>query len=160
MKTITIATYLDVEPDVVCRHVMTPRLLNYVVAGLMRFRPVEPDSFPQTWSPGNYRVRMLAFHLLPVGWQTVAIELPGPGDDWFIRDKGRGSIARTWDHLIFIEPDGAGTRYVDRVRIDAGVLTLPVVLYAKLFYRYRQRRWRKLVRLGFSPLTAADGDSR
>lgn len=154
MKTITITTYLDVEPDVVREHVMTPRLLNYIVAGLMTFRPVQPDALPHRWRPGKYVVRMRAFHLLPIGWQIVGIELPARGDDWFIRDNGSGSIARTWDHLIYIEPEGAGTRYVDRVRIDAGALTVPVALYAKLFYRYRQMRWRKLVRLDFSPLAA------
>jgi len=153
MRTINITTHLDAAPDVIRKHVMTPRLLNYVVAGLMKFQPIQPASFPHRWSPGNYRVRMLAFHVIPIGWQNVGIELPEEGDDWFVRDKGSGSIARIWDHLIFIGPDGAGTRYVDRIRIDAGVLTGPVALYAKLFYRYRQRRWRKLVRLCFSPLT-------
>jgi hypothetical protein len=154
MRTITITTHLDAEPEAVRKHVMMPELLNYAVAGFMKFQPIQPDSFPLKWSPGSYRVRMLAFHVLPVGWQKVSIELPERGDDWFIRDNGSGSIARVWDHLIFVEPEGSGSRYVDQVRIDAGILTWIVKLYAILFYRHRQRRWRKLVDLDFRPLAS------
>jgi hypothetical protein len=153
VKTIRVSTHLDAEPDIVRQHVMTPALLDYVVAGLMAFRPIEPKILPSQWLPGRYKVKTLAFHLLPIGWQTVKIELPDPGDPWFIRDNGSGSIARVWDHRIFIEPEGAGTRYVDEVSIDAGILTRLVALYARFFYTHRQRRWRKLVRLGFRPLT-------
>ena len=142
MRTITITTHLGAEPYVVRTHVMTPELLNYVVAGLMKFRPIQPDSFPPKWSLGNYRVRILAFHVLLVGWQYVRIELPEQGDDWFVRDNGSGYIARVWDHLLFIEPEGTGTRYVDQVRIDASILTWIVKIYSILLYWHRQRRWR------------------
>ncbi len=160
MRTITISTYLAVEPDIVKKHVMTPVLLNYVVAGLMKFQPIEPESFPDHWIPGVYKVRMLAFHIVPVGWQNVRIELPEGGDEWFVRDNGNGSIVKIWDHLIFITPEGGGTRYVDTVRIDAGILTCPVLLYATLFYRHRQRRLRKLVNRGFKPLLPAKANAR
>ena len=53
---------------------------------------------------------------------------------------------RNWNHLIRIEPEGAGSRYTDEIEIGAGPLTPLISLYAKLFYRYRQRRWRKLAR--------------
>ncbi len=139
---------------------MTPVLLGYVVAGLMKFEPTDPVVFPGRWIPGEYKVRMLAFHVLPVGWQCVKIELPEEDDEWCLRDKGHGSVARVWDHRIFIEPDGVGTRYTDRVCIDAGLLTWPVLLYATLFFRYRQRRWRKLVDLDFEPLSSGKADIR
>lgn len=152
MKTIQVETHLAIKPDVVRNHVMTPALLCYVVAGLMKFRPIDPAIFPDRWAPGKYVVSMLAFHLIPIGRQVVGIELPQDNEKWYLRDNGSGSIARVWDHFIFIDPEGEGTRYVDYVRIDAGILTWPVVLYATLFYRYRQWRWRKLVRLNFEPL--------
>jgi hypothetical protein len=158
MRTIHIETHLAADPDIVKNHVLTPALLNYVVAGLMKFQPIDPPAFPDRWIPGKYMVRMLAFHVIPVGRQVVGIELPQESDDWFVRDNGGGSIARVWDHLIFVEPEGKGTRYTDLVRIDAGILTWPVVLYATLFYRHRQRRWRKLVRLNFEPLMPCPGE--
>ena len=160
MKTLAVTTHLAIEPDVVREHVMSPGLLSYVVAGLMKFEPIEPALFPDQWIPGEYKVRMLAFHVIPVGWQCVNIELPEEDDEWCLRDNGCGSVARVWDHRIFIEPDGIGTRYTDSVCIDAGVLTWPVSLYATLFFHYRQRRWRKLVELDFEPLSSEESDGR
>ncbi len=154
MKTVTIRTYLEADVAAVESHVLRPALLNYVVAGLMKFRPIAPSRLPEKWTPGTYRVAMRAFHFLPAGWQNVRIEFPGPGDNWFMRDNGHGSIAKVWDHLIFIEREGNGTRYVDQIRIDAGALTWFVALYANLFYRHRQRRWRRLVRRNFAPISA------
>jgi uncharacterized protein YndB with AHSA1/START domain len=58
-----------------------------------------------------------------------------------------GGVLRRWDHDIVVERlHGDRSRYTDRVRIDAGPFTMPVVMFAWLFYRYRQRRWRQLVR--------------
>lgn len=62
---------------------MTPALLNYVAAGLMKFQPFDPTEFPICWSQGEYLVRMLAFHFLPVGKQTVGIELPEAHESWW-----------------------------------------------------------------------------
>jgi len=42
--------------------------------------------------------------------------------------------------------DDQRSRYTDRVLIDAGPFTMPVAMFAWLFYRERQRRWRRLAR--------------
>ena len=34
-------------------YLMTPALLNYVVAGLMKFHPIEPNFFPSKWVEGS-----------------------------------------------------------------------------------------------------------
>jgi hypothetical protein len=58
-----------------------------------------------------------------------------------------GGLLRRWDHDIVVERlDDQRSRYTDRVLIDAGPFTMPVVVFAWLFYRERQRRWRRLVR--------------
>ena len=93
---------------------MTPALLNYVVAGLMKFHPIEPNFFPSKWVEGKFSVKMFAFHFLPIGKQIVGIEFPQKSDHWVLRDNGSGSIAKTWDHLIFLESEGGGTRYTER----------------------------------------------
>ena len=48
---------------------------------------------------------MFAFHFLPIGKQIVGIEFPQKSDHWVLRDNGSGSIAKTWDHLIFLESE-------------------------------------------------------
>ena len=40
-----ISTYLAADLETVKSYLMTPALLNYVVAGLMKFHPIEPNFF-------------------------------------------------------------------------------------------------------------------
>jgi len=150
MARLSISTYLDAAPETVKAHVMTPRLLNYVARGVLTFKPLEPPTFPEIWTPGEYKVKMLWKGFLPVGHQIVGIELPpAEGETEFIRDNGRGALIKVWDHMIELTPEGEGTRYTDRLEVKAGLLTPFVWMFASLFYRHRQKRWRKLVRHGF-----------
>ena len=150
MKTIELTTHLAARPETIRDHIMRPALLLHVSAPLLHFKPLDPAPLPETWQDGEYRVGMWLFGFLPLGWQMVGLEIqPLRSDIWSIRDNGRGALIRTWDHWIEVAPDGDGTRYTDRVTVEAGLLTPFVVLFARIFYRHRQRRWRKLVANGF-----------
>lgn len=147
---VQLTTYLDAPPTQVWEHVRRPSLLRYVAAPLVTFRSREPAGFPDVWSDGAHRVWMFAFGVLPLGPQTVGIEIgPHEQDVYRVRDNGSGLLARVWDHRIAIEAHGAGSRYTDSVTIDAGLLTPLVSVFAMIFYRWRQHRWRRLVRRGF-----------
>lgn len=153
-----LATALPVPAECAWELVQTSALLEHVAAPVMRFVPVEPATLPAVWSDGTYRVRPLLFGLLPLGHQWIVIGRPAVGAGFHrLRDNGRGSLARRWDHLITIEPAGAdGCRYTDEVEVEAGVLTPFVWLFAQLFYRHRQRRWRALAaRQGAGPYRKA-----
>ena len=63
-----------------------------------------------------------------------------------IRAQEAGGPITAWNHRIRIQPEGSGCRYTDEVRINAGLLTPMVWLHTQLFFRYRQMRWRRLVR--------------
>ncbi len=62
MRTLKISTYLAADLETVKSYLMTPALLNYVVAGLMKFHPIEPNFFPSKWVEGKFSVKMFAFH--------------------------------------------------------------------------------------------------
>lgn len=58
-----------------------------------------------------------------------------------------GGMIRVWNHLIKIEHESHGRcSYTDQIDIHAGWMTFGVWLYAHLFYRYRQYRWKRLIR--------------
>ncbi len=152
MRTLKISTYLAADLETVKSYLMTPALLNYVVSGLMKFHPIEPNFFPSKWVEGKFSVKMFAFHFLPIGKQIVGIEFPQKSDHWVLRDNGSGSIAKTWDHLIFLESEGGGTRYTDEVSIDAGLFTLPIYIYAFIFYSYYSTLAANVATLDLSPL--------
>ena len=52
-----------------------------------------------------------------------------------------------WNHRIRLEyVDETATRYTDEVEIDAGWKTIFIYLWATIFYKHRQRKWKKLLR--------------
>lgn len=62
-----------------------------------------------------------------------------------LRSRESGGLVRTWNHDITVV--AAGDRqcvYRDRIEIDAGIFTPVVGMFARWFYRMRQRRWRAL----------------
>lgn len=64
-----------------------------------------------------------------------------------IRSREHGGVIRTWNHTLHAEPLGERRcRYSDTVDMDAGILTAVVARIGTALFRYRQRRWRKLVR--------------
>ncbi|MEI2419288.1 hypothetical protein V6O07_03370, partial [Arthrospira platensis SPKY2] len=61
--------------------------------------------------------------------------------------REHGGLVRIWNHDIIVTPTGVNScDYRDCIEIDAGLLTRVVVLYARWFYRMRQRRWRTLTK--------------
>ena len=147
---VDVSTYLPCKPEQAVRHVIRSGLLRYVAAPLVRFVPRQPPQLPEVWSEGTYRVSMYLFGFIPFGKQAVVISFPECREAFCVRDKGYGSHIRKWDHFITIDRAGDGTLYRDRVTIEAGIVTPFVWGFAQLFYRHRQRRWRKLVANSFN----------
>ena len=150
MTIVDISTRLDANHDEVWDHVTRSALLLYVAKGLISFEPEDPAGFPERWREGSYKTWMSWLGVLPIGWQVIRIEYPlTHGAKRALRDNGFGPLIRKWNHLIEVSPDAGGTLYVDRIAIDAGLLTPLVALFARHFYKHRQRRWRTLVARGF-----------
>lgn len=151
---IDISTSLAAHPEVVWAHVQTTALLKFVAAPLVMFEARDPAALPSTWSEGRYRVGTKLFGWLPFGDQWIVIEhIPSREGAFGLRDNGHSGLIRRWDHRISIEPAGEGTtRYRDTLDLDAGLLTFPIWLFAQIFYRHRQARWRRLAASGFSEL--------
>ncbi|MCK8462831.1 hypothetical protein MUY35_03090 [Aliiroseovarius sp. S1339] len=150
MQTIELEVFLPADTAIVWDHILQPRLFCFVAKGVLTFKPVNPSAFPERWSAGQYRVRKYLWGLLPMGWQVIDIEfLPDQGRPHRLRDNGRGWMVPTWDHTMIVEPAQGGTRYTDYVKIEAGVLTPLVAVFARHFYKHRQRRWQKLIAADF-----------
>ena len=148
-RTVEISTHLDTDPDAIWDHVRRPETLAYVSRGMVRFTPTDPPSWPERWAPGEYRAAMRVLGL-PMGEQVIGIAYPDDeGTVRRMRDDGRGRGIPVWDHMIEVAPEEDGTRYTDRVRIEAGWRTPFVAAFARRLYAHRQARWRRLVANGF-----------
>ncbi|MGH2958218.1 MAG: hypothetical protein ACRDKE_01320, partial [Solirubrobacterales bacterium] len=53
---------------------------------------------------------------------------------------------RVWNHRLTFEPTNSATcRYTDQIEIPAGIEGFGTKLFVMAFFRYRQRRWLKLI---------------
>ncbi len=151
---VRVSTELETSPERAWEAVNKAETLLYITRGLLGIRPLGhvPERFEQdTVVP----VRLYFFHVIPA-WRHEIRFVRHDEAAREIYTQEHGGPVRNWNHLIKIEPLLAGGTsggqprhrclYTDEIEIRAGPLTALVWLYAHGFYRYRQRRWRKLAR--------------
>lgn len=152
MAIIHLKTRLAASPDHVWSLTQRSGLLRHVAGPIVRFRAIDPPDWPEQWAPGRYKAAMYVFGFIPVGSQEIVISHGephprAPAGARTLRDKGSGDLMKTWDHWIFITELGPrDTLYEDRVEVSAGLLTPGAIVFAWLFYAWRQMRWRGVIR--------------
>lgn len=145
-------TELDAPADVVWAGVKTPHAFVHVAGAMLRFPAAERLDRP--WAVGDeISGWTLLGGFVPFSKHHLRIDSIDDATRTMRSDEHGGAV-RTWRHTLSVEPIGdVRCRYEDRIEIDAGALTPIVAAFARLFYRYRQRRWQGLARL----LAAAAG---
>lgn len=145
-RTVRVSSELDAPAEVVWTLVCRPATLRFVASPVLRFPGLRPRD--DTWREGETaHTWLLLLGLLPLGRHRLTLERLDPVARELQSDEG-GGLVNSWRHLITVEAGPAGrSRYTDVVEVDAGGLTVPVVLFARAFYRWRHRRWRQLLEL-------------
>ena len=154
MRTIHLQTTLPTDAERVWRAMQSPVTFLYVCKGLFgvpalagRSEPLRAGERGTGW--------LFAFHVIPAYRHTIEV-LEVDDAKRTVRTHEHGGVLRAWNHTLRVEPVDAQTcRYSDTVEIDAGLSTRLVAALAVGIYRYRQRRWHKLVRLQLLPLGPA-----
>jgi len=120
--------------------------LMHVASPILVFRTQDGKSLPEIWEVGRvYKLKLFAFHILPLGKHNIKVKKIEPAE-WEICTSEYGSLTKTWNHNIYIIPvSESALRYTDEIDIEAGFLTYFVWLFAHIFYRHRQRKWRILL---------------
>lgn len=149
-RTIHVETELPTDADRVWAALQHPASFLYVIRGVLGFPALAGrTALLREGEVGTGWV--LAGHVVPVHRHTIEVLEVDPGSRT-IRTHEHGGVLRRWDHVLHAEPIGEGRcRYSDTVTIDAGRLTRVVALLAVGLYRYRQRRWHRLVRQHLLP---------
>ena len=150
MRTVHVETVLPTDADRVWPAMLSPVTFLYVCKGLFGVPALSGRS--ESLRLGERGTGWLfAFHLIPAYRHTIEIaEVDEAGKT--VRTHEHGGILKAWNHTLHVEPiDEHSSRYSDTVDIDAGVATVFVAAVARGIYRYRQRRWRKLVRRHMMP---------
>jgi hypothetical protein len=150
VRTVHVETTLPTDADRVWPAMLSPVTFLYVCKGLFGVPALSGRS--EALRLGERGTGWLfAFHLIPAYRHTIEIVEVDPASKT-LRTHEHGGILRSWDHTLHVEPiDERTSRYSDTVDIDAGAATVFVAALATGIYRYRQRRWRKLVRQHMMP---------
>jgi hypothetical protein len=114
--------------------------LRYICAPLATFTPLE-DS--QKWQAGAvFRFDLTACGL-KFGVHTIKVK---KFDLNKILTHEHNKNVPVWNHIIMLENYGkTQTKYSDIVEVRAGWKNLFIWLWANVFYRHRQRKWRELL---------------
>lgn len=151
MRTIRVETELPTNADKVWRALQHPASFSYVTRGLIglpaltgRTEPLHTGESGSGW--------LLLFHVIPLWRHTIQL-VDVDAATRTLRSREHGGIVKRWNHTLHVEPvDEERCRYSDTVEIDAGHLTRVVAASGVVLYRYRHRRWRKLVRKHLLPV--------
>ncbi|OBK12576.1 hypothetical protein [Mycobacterium asiaticum] len=145
MRTVHVETVLPTGAERVWSAMLSPATFLYVCKGLFGFPSLAGRT--EALREGEQGTGWLfAFHLLPAYRHTIEV-VEVDESTGTIRTREHGGLLKAWNHTLHVEPLAAGScRYSDTVDIDAGAMTGVVVAVANGIYRYRQRRWHKLVR--------------
>ena len=150
MQTIHLETELPTSADKVWQAMRHPASFTYVTRGLIgvpalvgRTEPFREGESGTIW--------LLLFHMIPLSRHTIHLARLDESTRT-LSSREHGGILQAWNHRLHVEPAGdQRCRYSDTVDIDAGHLTGIIAATAVWIFRYRQRRWHKLVRNHLMP---------
>lgn len=146
---LSLSTAISCSWEKAAEEVLTTRLLRHVAHPLVTFSSVGANPLPDIWTEGTHWVWLHLFGFLPLGKQAIVISILPVTRGFALRDAGYSALIPVWDHTLTIAPSSEGTLYTDTVEVRAGVLTPLIWLFAHVFFRHRQRRWRALAASGF-----------
>ena len=139
------STRLEASADAVWAAVKTPAAFRAVTRRLLSI-PVIGDRSDE-WREGETVVGwVFLFGLLPFSRHHLHVAQIDESTRT-LRSREFGGLITTWNHDIEVMPfDTTSCLYRDRIEIEAGVVTPLIVIFARWFYRLRQRRWRALAK--------------
>ncbi len=150
MQRIHVETILPTDAESVWQAMQYPVTFLYVCRGLFGMPALDGRSAPlRVGERGSGW--LFAFHLIPAYRHTLEI-LGADEATRTITTHEYGGVLKTWNHTLHVDAiTQMSCRYSDTVDIDAGRLTLVVAFIARGLYRYRQRRWHRLVARHLTP---------
>ena len=142
-----ISTVFDCTDEQLWRKIVEPKSLQFVAAPILHFEPLVAGELDGEWVVGKtYDLRLSLFGFLPAGEHRITLVSIDRAAN-LIESKESGLLAPVWNHTIRFHPlENGRLHYTDEIEIRAGLLTGLVWAFAHLFYRHRQRRWKKLLR--------------
>ncbi len=142
-KKLTVYSEFPMPLEAAWEAVKTPKLLKLVTKGKIKF---VKDDFPEVWQEKDTSAtKMRLFGFIPFGGRHHLFLERIDDEKKEIQSREWDKSVKVWDHLIQLRSTSPqSTAYTDEIIIYAKWRTGIVTQFAKSFYKYRQKRWRKL----------------
>jgi hypothetical protein len=126
--------------ETVFRKLQEIETLRYICSPLATFTPLDDNV---KWQAGaTFRFDLTACGI-DFGVHTINVKRFDIGK---ILTHEHNKNVPVWNHIITLEKYGKSrTKYTDIVEVRAGWKTPFIWIWANLFYRHRQRKWRELL---------------
>lgn len=145
MAIVDLSSSLSASADAIWDAAKTPAAFRKVTRGLLTMPVINKRR--DEWREGETVIGwVFLFGFIPFSRHHLHIEKIDD-EAQTLSSRERGGLLKRWDHdIIVTQVSPEMCSYRDRIDIDAGVVTPVVVLFARFFYRMRQRRWRALAK--------------
>ena len=141
-----ITTVINTQEKRMWNELQKTSSLIHVASPLLKFKPQDGCQLPEKWHVGKeYQLKLSFLGIIPLGRHFIKLIEINPEKKEIVSNE-HGLLTKTWNHRIKTEPiDRHNITYMDEIEIKAGVLTFSIWLFAHVFYRHRQRKWKKLL---------------
>ncbi len=142
-----ISTILDSTEDDLWKKIIEPRSLQFVSSPILSFRPTLKHEFEGEWVEGKtYDLKLYFLKIVPLGYHKIKLIKMDRQSNTIVSNES-GTLTGAWNHTIwFRKVERDKLLFTDKVEIKAGLLTPAIWIFAHLFYRHRQKRWKILLR--------------
>ncbi len=120
--------------------------LMHVASPLLKIKPRKNHTLPEKWIlEKQYQLKLSLFGIIPLGDHFINVVEINHKNKMIVTNE-HSKLVKVWNHVIKIVPiDKQQILYTDEIEIRAGLLTVSIWLFAHIFYRHRQRKWKKLL---------------
>lgn len=144
---VRISTYFDCTEEKLWKKIIEPKSLQFVTAPILSFRPLVKGELDGEWViDKTYELKLYFLNILPLGRHRIKIVTIDRESNTIVSNES-GTLAPVWNHTIrFDKGEQNKLNYTDEIEIKAGWLSMAIWAFAHLFYRYRQKRWKILLK--------------
>jgi hypothetical protein len=127
--------------------IIEPKSLQYVASPILSFYPIAGDDLGREWiTDKTYELKLRFLKIIPLGRHQIKVITISKESNTLVTNES-GTLTPVWNHTVqFRQIENRRLRYTDEIEIGAGLLTPAIWVFAHLFYRHRQKRWKTLLK--------------
>ena len=142
---IKITSIFNTSFEIIWSKIINIDTLIYICKPMVRFTLLSKDK-PKIWETNKeYIFKLFIYGVIPLGKHRITLKNIDKNNGIIISNENN-NIVKIWNHKIEMNIiEEKITTYTDEVDIYAGIFTIIVALFGLIFYKHRQKKWKKLI---------------